>query len=137
MVKITGLYEGKLRCVMKHGPSGSVLSTDAPKDNEGMGAAFSPTDLVATALATCMMTVMGIVARRDGIALDGMEVEIEKHMAADPRRVRALPARLTIPGKLTRAQKDKLEGAARTCPVARSIHPDIEQPLTFVYPDSP
>lgn len=135
MVTITATYEGSLRCTATHGPSGSVLSTDAPKDNQGLGASFSPTDLVATALATCMLTTMDLVARREGIALKGMRLEIHKHMAADPRRIAALPTHITVPGELSAEQRQKLEATARGCPVARSLHQHVDQTITFSYPD--
>lgn len=135
MVKITATYDGALRCTATHGPSGSVLSTDAPKDNQGLGASFSPTDLVATALATCMLTTMDLVARREGIALTGMRLEIHKQMASDPRRIAALPAHVTVPGRLTAEQRQRLEATARGCPVARSLHQQVDQTVTFSYPD--
>ena len=136
MVTITATYDGNLRCTATHGPSGARLSTDAPKDNEGMGASFSPTDLVATALATCTITTMGILARREGIDMNGAHVTLEKKMVATPRRrIGALPVTITVPGKLTAQQKQKLENAARSCPVHASLHPDVQAPLTFVYPD--
>lgn len=135
MVTITATYDGSLRCTATHGPSGSVLSTDAPKDNQGLGASFSPTDLVATALATCMLTTMDLVARREGLSLAGMRVEIHKQMVADPRRIAALPAHITVPGRLTSEQRDRLEATARGCPVARSLHAGVDQTLTFSYPD--
>jgi putative redox protein len=136
MVTITATYDGNLRCTATHGPSGAKLPTDAPKDNEGMGASFSPTDLVATALATCTITTMGILARREGIDLRGAQVTVEKQMVATPRRrIGALPVTITVPGRLTAQQKQKLENAARTCPVHASLHPDVQAPITFVYPD--
>ena len=135
MVTITAVYEGQLRCTATHGPSGMQLSTDAPKDNHGLGPSFSPTDLVATALATCTVTVMGILARREGIALEGAKVTVVKTMVNTPvRRIASLPVTIEVPGKLTSEQRQKLEAAARTCPVHASLHPDIHAPLTFVYP---
>ncbi len=135
MVTITARYDGQLRCVAQHGPSAASLTTDAPTDNCGRGASFSPTDLVATALATCAMTTMGIVAQREGIALDGMTATVRKGMVADPkRRIGALPLQIAIPGQPTAEQRQKLETAARTCPVALSVHPSISAAIEFTYP---
>ena len=134
MVTISVRYEGDLRCVAVHEPSGAELRTDAPRDNEGLGQSFSPTDLVATGLATCVMTIIGNVARRDGIDVAGMTATIEKHMVADPhRRIGRLPMTVTIPGRLDEGQKQKLERAAGLCPVSQSVRGEIDLPLTFVY----
>src|SRR5436309_13566194 len=101
MVKISIDYLGDLHCVATHGPSGAVLETDAPKDNEGRGESFSPTDLVATALGSCMLTVMGIVARRHGWPLEGARAKVEKHMVSEPvRRIGKLPVRIDMPARL-------------------------------------
>jgi putative redox protein len=136
MITITATYDGELRCTATHGPSGSTLVTDAPVDNHGKGESFSPTDLVATALATCTMTVMGILAQREGIDLRGMRVRVEKHMVNQPvRRIGRLPVRITIPGQPTPEQRRKLEASARACPVHRSLHPDIDAPIDFEYPE--
>ena len=131
MVTIAATYEGTLRCVARHGPSGVTLTTDAPVDNQGRGASFSPTDLVATALMTCAMTIMGIAAQREGIDLDGMTAEVTKGMAANPRRIASLPILFRMPGHLTPDQLALLEEAAHTCPVAHSVHPDIAAAMTF------
>jgi uncharacterized OsmC-like protein len=133
MVTITANYEGTLRCTSTHGPSETSLSTDAPTDNQGLGGSFSPTDLVATALCSCAMTIMGITANRLGVDLVGMTGKAVKGMAADPRRIVSVPLEITVPGSLTDDQKRQLEAAARACPVANSIHPDIDQTITFVY----
>jgi putative redox protein len=136
MISITATYDGDLRCTAKHGPSGQTLFTDAPTDNHGKGQSFSPSDLVATALATCTMTIMGIVAKREGIDLAGMHVRVEKHMVNAPvRRVGRLPVKITVRGKLTPDQRKKLEAGAKTCPVHKSLHPDIDAPIEFEYPD--
>lgn len=135
MVTITANYEGTLRCTSIHGPSTTSISTDAPTDNQGLGASFSPTDLVATALCSCAMTIMGITANRLGVDLEGMTGKVVKGMATDPRRIISAPVEITVPGRLTDDQKRELEAAARACPVANSIHPDIDQTLTFVYAD--
>lgn len=136
MVPISITYDGKLRCTAVHGPSGARLITDAPKDNQGEGASFSPTDLLATAYGTCLMTIMGIVARRDGIALEGTRVDVEKHMtAAPPRRVARLAIRITPPATVPRERRQTLEQAARTCPVALSVGSDVAVDLAFAWPD--
>jgi putative redox protein len=135
MVRIDAIYDGSLRCEATHEPSGTRVATDAPKDNQGLGASFSPTDLVATALGTCAMTTMAIVARQDGVELDGMQLHVVKHMAAEPRRIGALPIEIVMPKRLEGAPKEKVEYAALYCPVARSLSPELEQSITFVYPD--
>jgi putative redox protein len=136
MVAIAVVYEGDLHCRATHGPSGTVIATDAPKDNQGKGEAFSPTDLVATAAATCMATIMGMVAKRDGLRLEGATVRVEKEMSAQPpRRIARLVIAFTMPAGLSAAQRSKLEHAAHTCPVALSLHPDVALAVSFAYPD--
>jgi len=136
MVEIDATYEGGLRCRAKHGPSGESLVTDAPVDNQGKGEFFSPTDLVATALGTCMMTIMGIVAERDGIGLEGLRVHVEKEMTQEPpRRIASLRVTFAMPAGLSPDLLKKLERSAMACPVHRSIHPEISVPVEFVYPD--
>lgn len=132
MVKITAEYHGGLHCVATHGPSGDQLNTDAPVDNHGKGEAFSPTDLCATALITCMTTVMGIRAKKMGLDISGLKIEVSKIMSGDlPRRIVELPVEAWIPGKFTDEQKADLKFAADNCPVNCSLHPDIERPLTI------
>lgn len=134
MVKISTTYEGGLRCEATHGPSGTTLLTDAPVDNHGKGESFSPTDLVATALGACMMTIMGIVAERHAIDLVGMRVETVKEMTqAPPRRIASLRTRLMIPLPPDHPQLSLLEQAALTCPVHKSLHPDIDAAIEFVW----
>ena len=133
MVTINAKYDGDLSCTAVHGPSGAQLQTDAPKDNEGLGRHFSPTDLVATALGTCILTTMGIVAKRHGIPLTGAKVRVEKHMNTAPRRIARLPVELVMPGTFTPEQKKLLEAAAHGCPVHKSLHPDIDARITFVW----
>ena len=137
-VQINIVYEGGLHCGATHGPSKQTLTTDAPVDNGGKGAAFSPTDLVATALGTCMATVMGLVARRDHLNIDGLQIQVIKEMISEPvRRIGALKTRLVFPPDkaLAPADRAKLEAAARSCPVKQSLHADIDTPVEFVYPD--
>lgn len=134
MPTIRTTYVGDLRTEAIHLQSGTQILTDAPTDNNGRGEAFSPTDLVATALGSCMMTIMGIVARRDGIDLTGSTLDITKIMSAEgPRRIARIVVALTMqtPDVLSEEFRDKLERAARTCPVALSLHPDIEQVVQF------
>jgi putative redox protein len=134
MVKISTAYEGGLRCRAAHGPSGTTLVTDAPVDNHGKGESFSPTDLVATALGACMMTIMGIVADRHGLDLSGMTAETEKVMTAEPpRRIASLRTRLVIPLPAGHPQRQLLEQAALACPVHKSLHPDIDAAIEFVW----
>ena len=127
MVEIKLAYEGELHCSAVHTPSGNTLVTDAPVDNNGRGQAFSPTDLVATALASCAATVIGIVAARKQIAVEGMTVVVRKFMAADsPRRIGRLELDIVVPLAADHPDRMVLESAARGCPVFHSIHPDIE-----------
>lgn len=127
MVEIKVAYEGELHCSAVHGPSGNTLVTDAPVDNNGRGEAFSPTDLVATSLGACMCTVIGIVARRKEIDVEGMNVTVRKFMSEDtPRRISRLELDLDMPLAADHPDRAVLESAARGCPVHHSIHPDIE-----------
>ena len=132
-VEITGTYTGELKMELRHGPSGTTLKTAAPRDNQGDGSSFSPTDLLAASLGACMVTTMAIVARREGIPFEGAEFTLEKHMRSDPRRVDSLPVTVRMPAGLTPEQRERLESVARTCPVERSLHPDVRRDFTFVY----
>ena len=134
MVHLSSVYEGGLRCRATHAPSGTSLVTDAPVDNHGKGESFSPTDLVATALGACMMTIMGIVAERHGVNLVGMRAETVKEMTKEPpRRIASLRTRLTIPLPADHPQRAALEQAAHTCPVHKSLHPEIDAAIEFVW----
>ncbi len=127
-------YLGDLHCAATHGPSGKRLVTDAPVDNGGRGEEFSPTDLTATGLGTCLATIMGIVAGRHGWDLTGMRVSVVKEMTAVPiRRIGALTATITVPaGRITSAaDRLLLERAADTCPVRQSLHPDVQVTMKF------
>lgn len=124
-------YQGQLRCKATHGPSRSAFLTDAPTDNHGKGEAFSPTDLVATALGACVMTTMGILAQRLQVDLTGMHADVTKDMVASPfRRIGRLTATITVPAekaaKISSTDRDKLERAAHTCPVHKSLLADVE-----------
>jgi len=132
MVSIHTVYEGDLHCQSTHGPSGNTLTTDAPVDNHGRGESFSPTDLVATALGSCMVTVMGIHAAKHGWDITGTTVDVEKSMVAQPtRRVGKLEIVLRVEGQHDDEARRVLEEAARTCPVFESLHPDLEVPVRF------
>lgn len=133
MVAIQLEYQGDLHCRAVHEPSGTELNTDAPKDNQGRGESFSPTDLVATALATCMLTTMGILARTLAIDMAGATATVEKEMTPPPRRIQRLTARIHVPKALSAEDQQKLERAAHTCPVKKSLHPDVEMPITFTW----
>lgn len=127
MVTINLNYQGGLRCSATHAPSGNTLNTDAPVDNNGKGESFSPTDLLATGLGACMATVMGIVAERKGISLEGLQVEVRKHMSTDtPRRIAKLELDIHMPLAADHPERALLESAARGCPAHHSLHPDIE-----------
>lgn len=126
MVQITARYEGDLRTRATHGPSGATLTTDAPTDNRGRGEAFSPTDLVATAAITCMMTIMGIKATDRGWDLTGLAATVTKIMSDDtPRRIAALEVAVVLPTRLDAAACKVLEGVALACPVLKSLDPAI------------
>ena len=132
MIMIQAEYQGELRCKAVHGPSGAELNTDAPVDNQGRGESFSPTDLVATALGSCMLTVMGILARTLQVDISGATATVEKEMSsAPPRRIQRLNVRIHVPQTLSSDIQDKLIRAAHTCPVHKSLHPDIEVPIDF------
>jgi uncharacterized OsmC-like protein len=134
MVNISVRYMGDLHCAATHEPSQSEIATDAPADNKGKGESFSPTDLVATALATCMSTTMGIAAQDHGIDLSGMTVKIGKEMSKDaPRRIVALPSEVHIPLSPDMPQRALLEQAALHCPVHKSLPPEIERPTKFFW----
>ena len=134
MVSIDLKYEGDLHCQIVHGPSGTVLNTDAPKDNQGRGESFSPTDLAAAALGSCMLTLMGIQARTLGIDIAGMTATVDKEMtSAPPRMIKSLTVKVRIPKPVGAEDRLKLERAARTCPVHQSLHPDIEKKIEFVW----
>jgi uncharacterized OsmC-like protein len=125
-------YVGDLRTKAVHLKSGNTLTTDAPVDNQGKGEAFSPTDLVSTALSSCMMTIMGQVANREGVDLKGLKTEVVKIMAASPRKIAEIKVTFSHDAlKATDVQKQKLENAARTCPVALSLSESLKQTVTF------
>ena len=133
-VQIDIAYEGELHCGATHGPSKMQLTTDAPVDNCGKGASFSPTDLVATAMGTCILTTMGIFAQRHEVDLTGAKARVVKEMTTTPpRRIARLTCELTLPVKADHPLREALERAALTCPVHQSLHPDVEKPVKFIW----
>ena len=136
MVEMTLVYEGGLHTVAQHGPSGASVETAAPVDNQGKGEAYSPTDLLAASLASCMLTTMAIVGDREGWALEGSRARIEKHMELEPRRrVGRVVVELDLPGGLGAPAQKRLEEAARGCPVAASLHSEVEIDLSLRWGD--
>tara|TARA_B100000902_G_C27152042_1_gene834260 strand:+ start:70 stop:471 length:402 start_codon:yes stop_codon:yes gene_type:complete len=126
-------YLGNLRTEATHLRSGISIITDAPVDNNGKGEAFSPTDLVATALGSCMLTIMGIVARKDNIYIEDTTVEVSKIMSKTPRRIDEIRISFVFRNFLDEEQRKKLERAARTCPVSASLHNDVKETIEFNY----
>jgi putative redox protein len=133
MVEVSIDYSGMLHCSAMHGPSGKVLATDAPLDNQGKGESFSPTDLVATALGTCIATTMAIVAERHQVELKGLTVQVTKEMASDPRRIGRLTTEVRIPLPADHPQRELLEKTALGCPVHRSLSADMKRPTKFFW----
>jgi uncharacterized OsmC-like protein len=125
------------RCQLEHGPSGSKLNTEAPKDNGGTGMSFSPTDLVGAALASCVLTTMALAASREGLPFGEARAHVEKRMTPPPRRIGELVLRIDMPAGLSAAHRARLQEVAQGCPVSRSLHPDVAIPMTFHYPDAP
>ncbi len=135
----TVIYDGSLRTIATHLQSQTTIETDAPLDNQGKAERFSPSDLVATALGSCMLTIMGIKARDLNIDLVGAKIEIEKIMKSEPRRIGGINLTFSFPGSLKLGDKERtiLERAAHTCPVIYSIHPDIEIKVIFYWESVP
>ncbi|QCW99307.1 OsmC family protein [Aggregatimonas sangjinii] len=124
-------YNGELRTSCKHLRSGDTFITDAPIDNKGLGQAFSPTDTVATGLASCILTMMGIKSKDLEVDLTNATAEVTKHMASDPRRISKIEIQLSLPAKASEKERAILIRTANTCPVHHSLHPDIDKQLTF------
>ena len=135
MVEISAIYKGDKNCELTHGPSGAKISTDAPRDNNGLGRMFSPTDLVGAALISCVLTTMAIVAERDGIEFTNATGKITKEMQPNPRRIASLGMTIHMPAGLDASARKKLEHSAHACPVHKSLHPDTKIPIEFIYPD--
>lgn len=133
MTTITSRYDGGLRCSSSHGPSGCALETDAPTDNQGKGERFSPTDLVATALSTCILTILGIVAQRHGWDLEGASARVDKTMTAEaPRKIALLEAWITLPAGLDAQQRAVLQRAGESCPVKLSLEGAVPMRLHWL-----
>jgi uncharacterized OsmC-like protein len=127
--------QARFQCDVTHGPSGSRIHTEAPKDNGGTGMSFSPTDLVGAALATCMMTTMQLAAAREGLGWGEASATLEKRMSPPPRRIAEFVVEVRMPKGLSLDHRTRLEQVGRECPVARSLHPELRVTTTFVYPD--
>ena len=131
----TVVYQGSLRTHCTHLKSGKTIITDAPTDNHGKGEAFSPTDLIATGLASCMISVMGIKANQHNINIEGTKASVTKIMSSNPRRIAKIAVVIEMPAiEYSEKERKLLEHTAKTCPVAHSLHPDIVQELSFIYP---
>lgn len=133
MVTMTGVYEGDKHCAITHGPSGNVIHTDAPKDNNGRGEAFSPTDMVGAALGSCILTTMAIYGEKNGMDLKGSAFHVTKKMKMEPRLIQELAVELTLPAKLSVEERATLEKIAHTCPVTRSLSSEMNIPVVFHY----
>lgn len=131
MVKCTMTYQGGLRCELQHEPSGSTIQTDAPVDNHGKGEAFSPTDLMCSAVAGCMATIMGIYAQEKGLDLKGLRITESKEMSANPRRIAKIITEISVPLPADTPHRQALIDCAMGSPAMRSLHPDIEIPITW------
>lgn len=133
MVKCSMTYEGGLHCTLKHGPSGATVCTDAPVDNRGKGESFSPTDLMCSAMAGCMATIMGIYAEDHGLDLSGLGIEVSKEMSANPRRIARITTIISVPLPEDTEHKAALEECVLGSPAMRSLHPDVEVPITWLW----
>lgn len=131
MVKCKMTYQGGLHCALQHEPSGATVCTDAPVDNHGKGESFSPTDLMCSAMAGCMMTIMGIYAQEHGLSLEGATIEVGKVMNAHPRRIARIETEITLPLPADTPHRQALEQCALGSPAMRSLHPDIEVPIKW------
>lgn len=127
------VYKGDLRTEAIHTNSKQLLITDAPKDNQGKGEAFSPTDLIATSLASCILTIMGIVAHRSNQSLKGTYIEVEKKMSSNPRIIAEIDLNIYFISKIKKEDKIKYERAAKTCPVSLSLNPKVNKKIKFIY----
>ncbi|MBC7421541.1 MAG: OsmC family protein [Bdellovibrio sp.] len=133
MVRMTATYTGEKHCKAKHEPSQSIIETDAPTDNQGRGEKFSPTDLIAAALGTCILTTIAIVAERDGHDISNSTISVEKEMNPNPRRVASLKTVINMPKNIPEDYRSKIEHVANACPVKKSLHPDIVVPVEIRY----
>ncbi len=133
MVEISGIYEGEKHCQLTHGPSKNQIHTDAPKDNNGKGEAFSPTDLMGAALGSCILTTMAIYAENHDINLVGSRFKVIKDMASNPRRIASLTVEVYLPQHLADKDREVLERIGNNCPVKVSLHPDVNVPVNYIY----
>lgn len=133
MVRMTATYLGEKHCKVEHEPSRTTIETDAPKDNQGRGESFSPTDLVATALGTCILTTIAINAERDGVNLLNSKMSVEKVMSSNPRKIASLKTIIELPETIPHEYREKIESIGRNCPVNLSLHPDVSVPIEFRY----
>jgi putative redox protein len=134
-VQMQVVGEPQFKCRLTHGPSGTVIHSEAPKDNGGTGGSFSPTDLVGAALASCAVTTMALAASRENVPWGEAQAKVEKRMTPPPRRIGELVLEITMPRELPKDQRARFEQIARECPVSRSLHPDLQKSLTFRYPE--
>ena len=132
MVQIEARYDGGKKCSLVH-QEGTTLETDAPKDIGGDASAFSPTDLVAAALASCVLTTIAMYAERHELNLDGMTASVGKEMTASPRRIGRLPLTVHLPASIAKEVRPHIQRIAYACPVHASLHPDIDAPIELVY----
>ena len=135
MVQSTTVYDGGLRCRLIHEPSQSQFETDAPKDNYGLGARFSPTDLVGAALGSCILTTIALFLEKDGVNINTAQALVTKEMSSNPRRILKLTVQITMPKGVQHEFRAEIGQIAHTCPVHRSLHPDIATSIEFIYPD--
>lgn len=133
MVKITATYTGQKHCQAEHEPSKSILQTDAPKDNQGRGESFSPTDLVATALGTCILTTIAIFAEKDGFDVTNSRMSVIKEMTPPPRRIASLKTIIEMPRSIPEDYREKIQTYANNCPVNKSLHPDVDTSIEIRY----
>lgn len=131
--KISGKYLGDLKVELTHESSGTIIRTSAPRDNNGDGSSFSPSDLVAAATGACIVTILGIIAQKKKIDISGTYFTAEKHMSTEPRRIGYLPITVHLPKHIVESERKRLEEYALSCPVHHSLHPNIESPVTFLY----
>lgn len=133
MVKMTGIYTTEKHCTATHEPSGSIIETDAPKDNQGRGEKFSPTDLMGVALGTCILTTLAIVAEKDNVSVKGSKFSVTKVMASNPRRIESLKIAIDVPNSIPESYREKIEVTANNCPVKKSLHPDLVATIEISY----
>ncbi len=128
-------YTGSLHCTLTHGPSGATIQTDAPKDNMGKGEAFSPTDLIAAGLASCILTTMGIYAKKHDKEIGLIKAQVTKEMSTEsPRRISRIGVQITMPSGLSEEEKKTYERVALSCPAHKSLHPETHADISFIYP---